>query len=77
MSKNKIATIVLGIIVVSASVVMPFHLEQICQNYISHPEWSLGASNAVKLASICYSLVISILTLGIILLNTLVKKEKK
>lgn len=75
MGKRNILSIVLGIITIIIAIIMPFHLKQICYEHSIHPEWSLGAWNAVYISAILYSIAISILTIIILLINIL-KKSK-
>ncbi len=76
MNKTKIVTIILGIVIIILTIVMPFQLKQICYEHSMHSgEWSLGAWNAVQILAIFYSIVISILTLIIVLLNILRKSK--
>ena len=76
MSKRKILSIILGIVIIVLMIIMPFHLKQICYEHSMHPEWSLGAWNAVYISALLYTFVISILTLILVLLN-IIKKHKK
>lgn len=74
--KRKIVSIILGIIIIIIVIIMPFHLKQIFYEHSMHSqEWSLGAWNAVQISAIFYSIAISILTIIIVLINTL-KKSK-
>ena len=73
MKKKKIISIVLGVIIIIITIIMPIHLKQICYEHSMHPEWSLGAWNAVCITAIVYSIAISILTIIVLLLNILKK----
>lgn len=74
--KRKFVSIILGIIIIIIVTIMPFHLKHICYEHSMHSqEWSLGAWNAVQISTIFYSIAISILTIIIVLINTL-KKSK-
>lgn len=76
MEKRKIVSIILGVIIIIIAIIMPFHLKQICyEHYIHGQEWSLGVWNAVQIVAAFYSVVISILTLILVLINT-IKKSK-
>lgn len=75
MEKRKILSIILGIIIIIIMIIMPFHLKQVCYEHSIHPEWSLGAWNAVQISSIIYTLVICILTIILVLINV-IKKQK-
>ena len=75
MEKKRIVSIILGVIIIIIAVIMPFHLKQICYEHSIHQEWCFGAWNAVAITSMLYSIVIIILTIIILLLNTL-KKPK-
>lgn len=75
MEKRKIISIILGIIIIIIMIIMPFHLKQVCYEHSMHPEWSLGAWNAVQISSIIYTLVICILTIILVLINV-IKKQK-
>ena len=76
MSKRKIISIILGVIIIVLMIIMPFHLKQVCYEHSMHPEWSLGAWNAVHISALLYTFVISILTLILVLLN-IIKKHIK
>lgn len=69
MSKRKIISIILGVVIIVLMIIMPFHLKQVCYEHSMHPEWSLGAWNAVYISALLYTFVISILTLILVLLN--------
>ena len=76
MEKRKIISIILGVIIIIIAVIMPFHLKQICYEHSMHgQEWSLGAWKAVQILATFYSIVISVLTLILVLIN-LIKKSK-
>ena len=76
MSKRKIISIILGVVIIVLMIIMPFHLKQVCYEHSMHPEWSLGAWNAVYISALLYTFVISILTLILVLLN-IIKKHIK
>lgn len=76
MSKRKIISIILGVVIIVLMIIMPFHLQQVCYEHSMHPEWSLGAWNAVYISALLYTFVISILTLILVLLN-IIKKHIK
>ena len=62
--------------IIIIAVIMPFHLKQICyQHSMYSQEWSLGAWNAVQILATFYSIAICILTVTLVLINTL-KKSK-
>ena len=76
MEKRKIVSLILGVIIIIIAVIMPFHLKQICYEHSMHgQEWTLGAWNAVQILATFYSIVISVLTLILVLIN-LIKKSK-
>ena len=76
MKKRKIISIILGTIIIIIAVIMPFHLKRICYEHSMHSqEWSLGAWNAVQILATFYSIAISILTLILVLINTLRKSK--
>lgn len=76
MSKRKIISIILGVVIIVLMIIMPFHLKQVCYEHSMHPEWSLGAWNAVYISALLYTFVISILTLILVLLNNIKKHIK-
>lgn len=75
MKKRKVVSIILGALIIILMIIMPFHLKQVCYEHIAHPEWSIGAWNAVQISSALYTFIVSILTIILVLLNTL-KKSK-
>lgn len=76
MNKTKVATIILGIVIIIMTIIMPFQLKQICYEHSIHSnEWSLGPWNAVQISATLYSIGISILTLIVVVLN-IFKKSK-
>ena len=77
MKKKKIISIILGILIIIIAIIMPFHLKEICYEHSHHPEWSLGASNAVHISAFFYSCTISILTLILLLINVLNRKKNQ
>lgn len=76
MSKRKIISIILGVVIIVLMIIMPFHLKKVCYEHSMHPEWSLGAWNAVYISALLYTFVISILTLILVLLNNIKKHIK-
>lgn len=75
MEKRKIISIILGIVIIIITVIMPFHLKEICYRHSIHQDWTLGACGAVQISAALYSIVICVLTLILVLLNVL-KKSK-
>ena len=76
MEKRKIVSIILGVIIIIIALIMPFHLKQTCYQHSMHSqEWTLSAWNAVQILATFYSIAISILTLILVLINTLRKSE--
>ena len=76
MEKRKIVSIILGVIIIIIAVIMPFHLKQICYEHSMHgQEWSLGAWNAVQISATFYCIAISVLTLILVLINTIRKRN--
>ena len=75
MSKRKKISIILGVVIIVLMIIMPFHLKQVCYEHSMHPEWSLGAWNAVYISALLYTFVISILTIILVLIN-IIKKSK-
>ncbi|MBQ9314501.1 MAG: hypothetical protein IJ220_05860 [Clostridia bacterium] len=75
MNARKTISIILGLIIITLLVIMPFHLKQICYEYSMHQEWSLGAWNAVYIQSAIYDISIGVLTVALVLINVL-KKSK-
>ncbi len=73
---SKIVILLLVLIIIILAVIMPFHLKQICYKYSIHPEWSLGAWNAVQITATLYSIGICVLTLIIVFLNRLKNANK-
>ena len=72
--KEKIVSLILGLVIITISIVMPFYLKQICYEIsINQRECSLGVWNAVQIYAIVYGIVICILTLILVLLNVLKK----
>ena len=69
MDKQKIISIILGIIMIIIATIMPFHLKQICYEYSLHQEWSLGSWNAVQISAAIYSIIICAFSLILILVN--------
>ena len=77
MKKKKIISIIIGIIIIIIAIIMPFRLKTICYEHSLHPEWSLGAWNAVYISALCYCFIISVLTLILLVINVLKKSERK
>lgn len=76
MENKKVISLIMGIVIIIISIVMPFHLKQICYKFSIHQqEWSLGAWNAVQIYATIYGIIISILTLIVVLLNVLRKRK--
>ena len=77
MKKKKVISIILGILIIIIAIIMPLRLKEICYEHSHHPEWSLGAWNAVYISTFFYSCLISILTLILLLINTLNNKKNQ
>jgi len=70
--KKEIVSILLGIIIIIIAIIMPFDLKRVYYEHSMHSkEWSLGAWNAIQIKAIFYSIIISVLTLILVLINTL------
>ena len=72
--RNK--SFVLGAAILLIAIIMPFHLGKICHEYLLHPDWSLGAGNAIQLYATLYSVTICILILTLVILNSKHKNHK-
>ena len=77
MKKKKIISIIIGIIIIIIATITPFRLKSICHEHSLHPEWSLGAWNAVYISALFYCFIISVLTLVLLLINVLKKSKKQ
>lgn len=76
MKMKRVVSPILVLVIIIISIIMPFHLKQICYEFSTHQqEWSLGAWNAVKIYATIYGIIISILTLILVLLNVLRKRK--
>ena len=76
MGARKIISIILGLLIISISIISPFHLKYVCYEHLMHyQEWSLGACNAVQIIAFFYSITICILTMNLVLIN-ITKKSK-
>lgn len=76
MKKTRIATIILGVIIIIISLIMPFHLKYVCYKFSIHQDWTLGAWNAVQIYGTMYGIAICILTIILVLLNVSKKQNK-
>ena len=74
MKNKKKISIICGILIIVVLITMIFRLGMVAQEFSNHPEWSLGAEGAVKITSIPYCVVISIITIVLVLINV---REKK
>ena len=76
MEKKKVVSLIAGLIIIIISIVMPFHLKQLCYEFSTHQqEWTLGSWTAVQIYATIYGIIISILTLVLVLLNVLQKRK--
>ena len=76
MEKKKVVSLIAGLIIIIISIVMPFHLKQLCYEFSTHQqEWTLGAWTAVQIYATIYGIIISVLTLVLVLLNVLQKRK--
>lgn len=69
MNKSKIIAIIAGLGIIITTITMVIHLPKICYEYTIHPEWSLGAWNAVQISAILYGIVICIFGIVLVVLN--------
>ena len=76
MDKKKVISIILGTVIIIISIIMPFHLKQVCYEFSIHEyEWSLDSCGAIQIYATIYGIIISALTLILLLLN-IFKKYK-
>lgn len=69
MNKSKIIAIIAGLGIIITAITMVIHLPKICYEHMMHPEWSLGAWNAVQISAILYGIVICIFGIVLVVLN--------
>ncbi len=76
MDKKKVISVILGTAIIIISMIMPFHLKQVCYEFSLHQqEWSFSGWTAIQIYATIYGIIISALTLILLLLN-IFKKYK-
>ena len=74
--KKTIVSIICGLGIILMTIMMIIDVKKNAISFQMHPEASLGVANAVQLTAILYGTVICILTLILLLINVLDKKNK-
>lgn len=69
MNKFKIISVLAGLGSIMTTIIMVIHLQKVCYEYSMHPEWSLGAWNAVQITAALYGIVIAVFTIVLVGLN--------
>lgn len=69
MNKFKIISVLAGLGSIMTTIIMVIHLPKVCYEYSMHPEWSLGAWNAVQITATLYGIVIAVFTIVLVGLN--------
>ena len=75
MSKSKIVSIISGIGIIVTTIIMVIHLKKVCYEHVMHPEWSLGAWNAVQITATLYGVVICVFAIILVVLNLFEKSK--
>lgn len=75
MKSSKIVSIVCGIGIIVATIVMIIRLGEVAQEYQFHSDWSLGAVNAIKITAQSYGAVICFFTIILVVINVLKKSN--
>jgi hypothetical protein len=69
MNKSKIISLISGFGIIITTIIMVIHLRNVCYEHSMHPEWSLGAWNAVQITATLYGIVICIFAVIPVILN--------
>ena len=75
MKARKIISIILGIIIIGLAISMPFFLGNVAETQIEMPASSLSPVAIIELYTAAYTIIISILTLILVLLNVTYKEK--
>lgn len=73
MKKNKIISIICGLVIIITIIIMTNRLGTVAQNFCMHMDWSLGVEGAVQTTAMFYGIIIGIFTIVLVLINTLKK----